>query len=118
MSLISKAFTALGLLAGYAGLAGVGPYFWLGKQVASVALLSAAILDNQEVGNPDPDAPLEGLARAAACDAVKATAVAGLTADGTTFGDIIGALDTANSVANLADGGVSCPSGLAGVGCK
>jgi hypothetical protein len=118
MSQLSKAFTALGLLAGFAGLAGLGPYFWLGKQVASVALLSAAILDNQEVGNPDTDAPLEGLAAAAACDAAKMAAVAGATATGTPEGNAVGAADNANSVANLAGGGLSCPSGLAGVGCK
>jgi len=118
LSQLNNAFSALGLVAGFAGMGGLGPYFWLGMEVASVALLSAAILDNQEVGNPDPNAPLDGLAENAACEAAKLGVTAGASASGTPVGDAIGDADTANTIAGLAGGGLNCPSALAGVGCS
>ena len=113
---LSNALTALGLVASLAGVAGLGPYFWLGKQVASVALLSAAILDNQEVGQPT-GAPLNGLAAAAACDAAQLAALTGASAAGGDLGDAADAVDNAQSVASLAGVGVDCPNALSGVGC-
>jgi len=113
----NKAFDALGVIAEVAGLGGLGPFFFLGKQVAAIYLLSAAILDGQEVAptGDHPNPAIDGLAANAACEAAKlaGTTVAG--AYGGFVGDVIGKTD---AIGSLADAVPNCPNALAGVGCS
>jgi len=112
----NKAFDALGVIAEVAGLGGLGPFFFLGKQVAAIYLLSAAILDGQEVAatGDHPNPAIDGLAANAACEAAKlaGTTVAG--AYGGFAGDVVGKTD---AIGSLADAVPNCPNALAGVGC-
>jgi hypothetical protein len=121
---INDAFTVLGLIAGLAGMGMLGPFFWLGKEVAAVALLSAGILDGEDGTVPpsDPNAAINGLAANAACEAAKTavTTAAGLPGAGLP-GALISAIDMSNSINSLthvANASASCPNALSGVGCK
>jgi hypothetical protein len=110
---INKAFDALGLLAELGGMSVLGPFFFLGKQVAAIALLSAAILDNQDVGQPI--SPIDGLAANAACEAGKL----GLSTAAPAFGKVGETLSKADAIGSPVDSPlINCPNALAGAGCK
>jgi hypothetical protein len=119
LSATGDAFTVLGLLADVAGMGGLGPLFFLGQQVAAIALLSAAILDDQDGGGSsgDPNAAINGLAASAACEAAKLAATSGASAFGK-LGGAIEALDKANSIGSLGGASLNCPNALSGVGCS
>ena len=112
----NKAFDALGLLAELGGMGALGPFFFLGKEVAAIALLSAAIIGGEDGMVPgNPNAAIDGLAANAACEAAK---LAGSTANGLggLLGDVLNKADAIGSVAGSPL--VDCPNALAGVGCK
>jgi hypothetical protein len=119
LSATGDAFTVLGLLADVAGMGGLGPLFFLGQQVAAIALLSAAILDDQDGGGSsgDPNAAINGLAASAACEAAKLAVTSGASAFGK-LGGAIEALDKANSIGSLGGASLNCPNALSGVGCS
>ena len=123
-SATNDAFTVLGLIAGLAGMGMLGPFFYLGMEVANIALLSAGILDGEDGTVPpsDPDAAINGLAANAAYEAAK---LAVLTGAGTSAaglpGALLGAVDMANSLSSLThvtNASAGCPNALSGVGCK
>jgi hypothetical protein len=120
LNVTNKLFTALSLLATLAGIGGLGPFFFLGKQVAAIALLSAALLDNQDgdamVGG-DPNAAINGLAANAACEAAKLAVTTAAPELGNTIKNVVRSTNLGNSIGSLGGTSVHCPNALAGVGC-
>ena len=114
LSDINNAFDALGLLAEMAEMGALGPFFLIGKEVAAVALLSAALLGDQDgtLNGKDPNAAINGLAANAGCEAMKLGVLNSLSGK---FGSIINKADAIGSVAGATP---NCPNALSGVGCK